>query len=151
MQITVKINNKSYMEEIRDGEFLIDFLRRLDYKSVKRGCETSNCGVCSVLVNDRVVLSCSVLAASVNNKDVKTLEGLKEEADILGEFIAVEGSDQCGYCTPGFMMAAIALKKEIPNPTDDEIKDYLAGNLCRCTGYMGQLRAIKKYLEVQHD
>lgn len=151
MQIAVKINNKSYMEEISDGEFLIDFLRRLDYKSVKRGCETSNCGVCSVLVNDRVVLSCSVLAASVNNKVVKTLEGLKEEADILGEFIAEEGSDQCGYCTPGFMMAAIALKKEIPNPTDDEIKDYLAGNLCRCTGYMGQLRAIKKYLEVQHD
>ena len=151
MQLAVSINNINYNEEIKDGEFLIDFLRRLGYKSVKRGCETSNCGLCSVLVNERVVLSCSVLAASVNKKEIKTLEGLKEETDILGEFIAKEGADQCGYCTPGFMMAAIALKREIPNPTEDEIKNYLAGNLCRCTGYMGHLRAIKKYLEVQND
>lgn len=148
MLLTVKINDQEYQEEIAAGEFLIDFLRRLGYKSVKRGCETSNCGACSVLVNDKVVLSCSSLAASVNGKEIKTLEGLQEETDILGAFIAEEGADQCGYCTPGFMMAAIALKREIPNPSEDEIKAYLAGNLCRCTGYMGQLRAIKKYLEV---
>ncbi|MDK2808740.1 MAG: aerobic carbon-monoxide dehydrogenase small subunit [Clostridiales bacterium] len=148
MLLTVKINDQEYQEEIAAGEFLIDFLRRLGYKSVKRGCETSNCGACSVLVNGKVVLSCSSLAASVNGKEIKTLEGLQEETDILGAFIAEEGADQCGYCTPGFMMAAIALKREIPNPSEDEIKAYLAGNLCRCTGYMGQLRAIKKYLEV---
>ncbi len=151
MNIEVNINGKQYIEEIQEGEFLIDFLRRLEYKSVKRGCETSNCGACTVIVNGKIVLSCSVLAASVNNKKIETLEGLKKETDLLGEFIAEEGADQCGYCAPGVMMSAIALKRENQNPTEEEIKDYLVGNLCRCTGYMGQLRAIKKYLEVAHE
>ncbi|MFV0465668.1 MAG: (2Fe-2S)-binding protein [Lachnospiraceae bacterium] len=148
MQINVRVNNINYTEEIDAGEFLIDFLRRIGYKSVKRGCETSSCGACSVLMNDKLVLSCSVLAAAADQRVIKTLEGLESEIDILGSLIAAEGSDQCGYCTPGLMMAAIALKKEIPQPTEEEIKVYLAGNLCRCTGYMGQLRAIKKYIEV---
>lgn len=151
MKIQVTINEINYKEEIKEGEFLLDFLRRLGYKSVKRGCETSNCGACTVLVNDKVVLSCSVLAASVQEKRIQTLEGVKMEADLLGEFIAEEGADQCGYCAPGFILSAIALKRENMNPTEEEIKDYLVGNLCRCTGYMGQMRAIMKYLEVGHE
>lgn len=146
MQIECKINGKKISEDIESDLFLIDFLRSKGCFSVKRGCETSNCGLCSVLVDKKIVLSCSVLALSVNNKEITTLEGLQDQAKEFGEFMADEGADQCGYCNPGFIMNVLSMRKELVNPTDDEIKEYLSGNLCRCTGYEGQMRAIKNYL-----
>ena len=82
-----------------------------------------------------------------NGKEVTTLEGLQEEARDFGQFIAEQGAEQCGFCNPGFIMNTIALLRENPNPTDEEIKEYLAGNLCRCSGYEGQLRGIKNFLK----
>lgn len=93
------------------------------------------------------MLSCSVLAARIDGKRVMTMEGLQEEAKEFGTFLANEGAEQCGFCNPGFMMNAIALFREKQDPTDEEIKEYLAGNLCRCSGYEGQLRGIRAYLD----
>lgn len=146
MEIKLWINDKLYVDNIEPDMMLIDFVRSKGYLSVKRGCETANCGLCTVHLEGKPVLSCSTLTAKVNGKHVTTLEGLKEEAEEFGAFMADEGAEQCGYCSPGFVMNVIAMKRELKNPTEEEIKLYLAGNLCRCTGYMSQLRAIKKYL-----
>lgn len=147
MVITVKLNGKTVKDEIEADMLLIDFVRKHGCLSVKRGCETSNCGLCTVFLENKPVLSCSVLAARANGKEVTTLEGLQEEAKEFGEFIAEQGAEQCGFCNPGFVMNTIALLRENPNPSDDEIKEYLAGNLCRCSGYEGQLRGIKEFLK----
>lgn len=125
---------------------LLDLVRSLGCKSVKRGCETANCGLCTVFLDEKPVLSCSVLAARVNGHSVTTLEGLQEEAAEFGAFIADQGAEQCGFCNPGFIMNALALFRENPDPGEDEIKEYLAGNLCRCSGYEGQLRGILNFL-----
>ncbi len=93
------------------------------------------------------VLSCSVLAARADGHEIYTLEGLQEEAAEFVGFIADQGADQCGFCNPGFVMNTIALLRENPDPTDDEIRAYLAGNLCRCSGYEGQLRGIRNFLD----
>ena len=92
------------------------------------------------------MLSCSTLAARVQGKTVTTMEGLQEEAGKFGAFLAGEGAEQCGFCSPGLIMNILAMEKELNHPGVEEIKEYLSGNLCRCTGYMGQLRAIEKYL-----
>ncbi len=147
MVITVKLNGKTVKDEIEADMLLIDFVRKHGCLSVKRGCETSNCGLCTVFLENKPVLSCSVLAARANGKEVTTLEGLQEEAKEFGEFIAEQGAEQCGFCNPGFVMNTIALLRENPDPSDDEIKEYLAGNLCRCSGYEGQLRGIKEFLK----
>lgn len=149
MQIKVTLNGKVIVREIEADLLLIDFLRQQGCYSVKRGCETANCGLCTVLVEGRPILSCSTLAARVDQKEVITMEGMQEEAMEFGTFLANEGAEQCGFCSPGFIMNVLAMSKELVNPTLDEIKEYLAGNLCRCTGYMGQLRAIKKYLAMK--
>lgn len=146
MTITVILNGKKITQDIEADTLLIDFLRKNKCYSVKRGCETSNCGLCTVFVNDRPVLSCSMLAARADGADITTLEGLREEAEAFGTYIADQGAEQCGFCNPGFMMNAIAMFRENPDPTDDEIKEYLAGNLCRCSGYESQLRGIKAYI-----
>jgi carbon-monoxide dehydrogenase small subunit len=133
--------------EVEQDEMLIDALRRYGYFSVKRGCDTTNCGLCTVWLEEKPVLSCSVLAVKANGKKVTTLEGIQKEAKEFGEFLVREGAEQCGFCSPGFIMTVIAMKKELVNPSEEDIKHYLSGNLCRCTGYMGQLRAIKKFME----
>ena len=92
------------------------------------------------------ILSCSMLAARADGRSIQTLEGLQEEAAGFVGFIADQGADQCGFCNPGFVMNTIALLRENPDPTDDEIRAFLAGNLCRCSGYDGQLRGIRSYL-----
>lgn len=146
MKIKVWINSKVHEREIESDLLLIDFLRSEGYYSVKRGCDTANCGLCTVWLDEVPVLSCSTLAARANGRKVTTLEGLEEEVNAFAEFMANEGAEQCGYCSPGFIMNVLAMKKELLNPTVDEIKHYLAGNLCRCTGYMGQMRAVEKFL-----
>ena len=146
MQITFTLNHKKVTAEIAADTVLLDLVRSLGCKSVKRGCETANCGLCTVFLDEKPVLSCSVLAARVNGRSVTTLEGLQEEAAEFGAFIADQGADQCGFCNPGFIMNALALFREKEYPTDEEIKEYLSGNLCRCSGYEGQLRGIQNFL-----
>ena len=147
MIIKLKLNGKILTEQIDDGMMLIDFLRAHGCKSVKRGCDTSNCGLCTVLCDGTPMLSCSMLAARADGHELHTLEGLQEEASDFVGFIADQGADQCGFCNPGYVMNTIALLRENPDPTDDEILEYLAGNLCRCSGYEGQLRGIRAYLD----
>lgn len=146
MQIELWINEKKVRAAIEPDTLLIDFLREQGCSSVKRGCETSSCGLCTVFMDEKPVLSCSVLAARADGHHIVTLEGLKEEAEGFGAYIADQGAEQCGFCNPGFMMNAIAMFRENPDPTDDEIREYLSGNLCRCSGYEGQMRGIKAYL-----
>lgn len=147
MEISVILNGKKVVDQIQPDELLIDFVRKHGCLSVKRGCETSNCGLCTVLMDEKPVLSCSVLAVRAQGHHVQTLEGLQEEAEEFVGFIADQGAEQCGFCNPGFVMNTIALLRENPDPTDEEIKAYLAGNLCRCSGYEGQLRGIRAYLD----
>ena len=146
MQITFTLNHKKVTAEIAADTVLLDLVRSLGCKSVKRGCETANCGLCTVFLDEKPVLSCSVLAARANGRSVTTLEGLQEEAAEFGAFIADQGAEQCGFCNPGFIMNALALFREKEYPTDEEIKEYLSGNLCRCSGYEGQLRGIQNFL-----
>lgn len=146
MEIQLNLNGRLVSDHIDADLLLIDFLRSRAYYSVKRGCETSNCGLCTVLLDGKPILSCSVLAARAAGHHVQTLEGLQEEAREFVGFIADQGADQCGFCNPGFVMNTIALLRENPDPTDDEIRQYLAGNLCRCSGYDGQLRGIRNFL-----
>lgn len=151
MKIQMLLNGKKISAEIGADLLLIDFVRDHGCLSVKRGCETSNCGLCTVFLDDKPVLSCSVLAARADGHRVDTLEGLKEEAEEFAAFIADQGAEQCGFCNPGLMMNAIALLRENPDPTDDEIREYLAGNLCRCSGYEGQLRGIRGFIEHRRE
>ena len=146
MEITVTLNGKRLKAEIDPGELLLDFVRRQGCYSVKRGCETSNCGLCTVWLDGTPVLTCSTLAARADGREVTTLEGVEKEAAAFGRYLAGEGAEQCGFCSPGLIMNALAMERELSRPTEEEIKEYLAGNLCRCTGYMGQLRAIERYL-----
>ena len=146
MKISMILNGKKTEAEIDADMLLIDFVRSQGCYSVKRGCETSNCGLCTVILEGKPVLSCSVLAARANGCKVDTLEGLQEEAEEFGSFIAGQGAEQCGFCNPGMIMNAIALFRENPDPSEEEIKEYLAGNLCRCSGYEGQLRGILNFL-----
>lgn len=146
MQVQIKVNGKLIKDDVSCDLLLIDFLRNHGCYSVKRGCETSNCGLCTVWMDEKPVLSCSILAARANNHSIVTLEGLQEEAKVFADFMANEGAEQCGFCSPGLIMNVLAMEKELKNPSEEEIKNYLAGNLCRCTGYMAQMRAITKYL-----
>ena len=146
MELKFELNGKKIATVVEADSLLLDALRSLGCTSVKRGCESSNCGLCTVFVDDKPVLSCSVLAARVSGRKVTTLEGLQDEAADFGAFIADQGAEQCGFCNPGLMMNAIAMFRENPHPTEEEILSYLSGNLCRCSGYEGQLRGIQSYL-----
>lgn len=146
MEVKLKLNGRPVSAHVEPDQLLIDFLREHGCFSVKRGCETANCGLCTVLMDSKPVLSCSVLTVRASGHSVQTLEGLQEEAGEFIEFIAAQGADQCGFCNPGFVMNTIALLRENPDPTDDEIRAFLSGNLCRCSGYEGQLRGLRSYL-----
>ena len=151
MKIEFILNKKQISTEVAADAVLLDVLRDLGCKSVKCGCETTNCGLCTVWINGKSRLSCSILAASIAGQDITTMEGVEKEAAEFGEFLAAEGAEQCGFCSPGFIMNVLAMFRELTDPTEEEIKEYLAGNLCRCTGYMGQLRAIRKYMETKAE
>ena len=146
MVVKFNLNGLDVEWTIKPGEYLLDTLRSHGIKSVKKGCDGSSCGVCTVLVDDKPVLSCSVLTVKVEGHNVMTVEAIQEEAAQLSECFAKEGADQCGFCNAAHALMFHALKKEIPNPTEEQIRDYMVGNLCRCTGYQGQIRAIKACL-----
>ena len=147
MEIKLKLNGKNILASVEADTVLLDFLRAHGCLSVKRGCDTSNCGLCTVLMDGKPILSCSTLAVRADGHEIFTLEGLQAEASDFVGFIADQGADQCGFCNPGFVMNTVALLRENPDPTDDEIRAFLAGNLCRCSGYDGQLRGIRAFLD----
>lgn len=149
MNITYWLNGIKQSDEIEAGTMLLDFLRSKGCYSVKCGCETTNCGLCTVWIDEKPVLSCAVLAARIDGKQVTTLEGLQEEATEFAMYMGREGADQCGFCNPGFVMNVLAMARELEGPTEEDIKEYLAGNLCRCTGYVGHMRAIRDYLQAK--
>ena len=147
MRLKFQLNGRSVEREIAPDETLLRLLRDCGMHSVRGGCDTSNCGICTVWVDGAPVLSCSYPAARAEGRRVTTLEGVRAEAGELMEYMAAEGADQCGYCSPGFLMSVLAMLRELDDPTDGEIRRYLAGNLCRCTGYESQMRAIRKLYE----
>ena len=151
MEITLSLNGRKMTASVLPDTTLFDFLRAHGCSSVKCGCETSSCGLCTVLFDDTPILSCSCLAVRADGHRVTTLEGLQDEAAEFVGFIADQGAEQCGFCNPGYVMNTIALLRENPDPTDEEIRAYLAGNLCRCSGYEGQTRGIRNYLNAKKE
>ena len=147
MTIEFTLNGRRVTAQADADASLYQVLRALHIASVKCGCETTNCGLCTVHMDGRAVLSCSVPAARAQGHEIVTLEGLLEEAKALGGCLADEGAEQCGFCAPGLMMNVLALARENPDASDAQIDAYLAGNLCRCSGYMSQRRAIRRYLD----
>lgn len=146
MTLHLNLNGREVRAEIPEDQCLLDFLRSQGCYSVKRGCETSNCGLCTVWLDGTPVLSCNVPAARAMGRKVTTLEGLQKEAEEFGAFLADEGGEQCGFCNPGFIMNVLAMERELSHPTEEDIDAYLAGNLCRCTGFVSQKRAILAWL-----
>lgn len=151
MKLNFVLNGRPAAAEVQADTTLLELLRQKGCYSVKCGCETTNCGLCTVWVNGKSRLSCSILAVEMEGMEVTTLEGLQKEAEEFGTFLANEGAEQCGFCSPGFVMNVLAMVRELKSPTVEEIKEYLAGNLCRCSGYMGQLRAIEKYMKAKGE
>jgi len=147
MNVNLTINGQKRTFLIEAGDYLLDTLRKQNYLSVKKGCDNSSCGVCTVLFDGKPIKACSLLTAKTEGHEITTVEGIQEEADKLSDYFGQEGADQCGFCTPGMALTVHALKVENSNPTDKEIKEYLTGNLCRCTGYQSQHIAIRNYLE----
>ena len=147
MTIEFTLNGQPVSAQAQADDSLYTVLRALNIASVQCGCETTNCGLCTVHLNGRAVLSCSVPAPRAAGQQVVTLEGLQEQAREFGGYLADEGAEQCGFCAPGLIMNVLALARENPRATDAEADAYLAGNLCRCSGYMGQRRAIRRYLD----
>ena len=147
MNMSFWLNGVHRQDAVEADTLLIDFLRERGCHSVKRGCETANCGLCTVLMDDKAILSCSMLAARIDGKKIVTLEGMQREAQEFGSFLANEGAEQCGFCNPGFIMNVFAMLREIKEPTEEQIKEYLAGNLCRCSGFVSQTTSILKFLK----
>ena len=145
VNIKVNINGDYYELKVKPNTLLLDLLRNeVGLTGTKRGCDTGECGACTVLIDGLAVNSCLVLAAEVNGKNVTTIEGLAKNGKLhpLQESFMEEGASQCGFCTPGMILSAKALLDKNPNPTEEEIKIAISGNLCRCTGYKKIIKAI---------
>lgn len=149
MSISLRINQKQITVDVQPDVSLLSLLRSLNYRSVKQGCDTGMCGLCTVWVEGRPVLSCCMPAVRADGHSVTTIEGVQEQARAFGTFLAAEGAEQCGYCSPGFIMTVLAMERELTDPSEEEILHYLNGNLCRCSGYSGQTRAVKAYLRAR--
>ena len=147
MLVTFYLNDVRVSMDVRPDEYLAHTLRRNGVKSIKIGCNETSCGSCTLLIEGKPVMSCGVLTASIEGKHVTTVEGIQEEAAKIAHYFAEEGADQCGFCNVGFALVVYALKRELKNPSDDEIRDYIVGNLCRCSGLHSHLKAIKAYLK----
>ncbi|MDP6559138.1 MAG: (2Fe-2S)-binding protein [Candidatus Binatia bacterium] len=144
--LLLRINGREEKLEAEDGDTLLEVLRsRLQLWSVREGCGVGACGTCTVLIDGRPLSSCLLLAIRVEGKEITTVEGLagNGELDPIQKAFMEQRGVQCGYCTPGFILAVKALLSENPDPTDDEAREYLAGNLCRCGGYTDILRSVR--------
>ncbi len=155
VEIKINVNNRDYRLIVDEEDTLLYVLReRLHLTGTKEGCGNGECGACAVLVDGEPVRSCIILAAEMNGKNIVTVEGLsKVEKDgtvklsPIQESFIEEGAIQCGFCTPGFVVASSALLEKTKDPTDEEIEEYLSGHLCRCTGYATILKAVRKAAE----
>jgi aerobic carbon-monoxide dehydrogenase small subunit len=143
--ITVDVNGTSYEREVETRRLLIHFLRDdLDLTGSHVGCDTGNCGACSVILDGALVKSCMLLAVQADGSRIETVEGLATEGELtaLQQAFSDHHALQCGYCTPGMLMSATALLRQTPQPSADEIKKGLQGNICRCTGYWNIVDAV---------
>jgi carbon-monoxide dehydrogenase small subunit len=148
--ITVTVNGKSYERSVEARMTLADFVRgELDLTGTHLGCEHGVCGACTVLFDGEAVRSCLLLAAQADGAELTTVEGLARGADLhpLQQAFQDQHALQCGFCTPGFLMTALAFLKEVPKPTEAEAREAISGNLCRCTGYQPIVRAILQAAE----
>lgn len=154
-RLTVSVNGREFVEQVEPRLLLSDFLRhQLDLTGTHVGCEQGVCGACTVLVDGVVVRSCLMLACQVDSREVETIEGLAGDGPDLHPLQVAfrkEHALQCGFCTPGFLMAAKALLEENPNPSEKEIREELSGNICRCTGYVGIVRAVQEAAAQQRE
>jgi carbon-monoxide dehydrogenase small subunit len=144
LQIEFTLNGRPHAMDVNAGETLLELLRRLGMKSVKFACGTGNCGACTVLLDGRPVMSCIMLAPQVNGRAVVTVEGLAQAGNLhpLQQAFIDHGAPQCGFCTPGMLMAAAGLLAENPDPTREEVREAISGNICRCSGYVAVVDAI---------
>ena len=147
INLKINVNGKDHELEVEDSMRLLDILRdELRLTGTKEGCAVGECGACTVIMNGDAVNSCLILASQANNATIETVENLEQD-DVLSKLqnaFVEEGAIQCGFCTPGMLMSAKALLDVTPHPTEDQIKEALEGNLCRCTGYVPILNAVKK-------
>jgi len=144
--ISVKVNGRTYKNDVEARTLLVHYLREsLNLTGTHIGCDTSQCGACVVLVNGQSVKSCTILAVQADGAEITTIEGLATNGQLhpLQEGFWECHGLQCGYCTPGMIIAAYDLLQQNPNPTDDEVRHGLEGNLCRCTGYHNIVRAVQ--------
>jgi carbon-monoxide dehydrogenase small subunit len=145
--ISFKLNGKNVEADVTTAQRLIDLLREeFDLTGTKEGCGVGECGACTIIMNKRAVNSCLVLAAQADGSEITTVEGLAKGENLhpLQKSFIEHGAVQCGFCTPGMLMSSEALLQENPHPTEEEIKDAIAGNLCRCTGYKQIIDAVKE-------
>ena len=146
MRIALRVNGEPHETDVWEGESLLYVLReRLSFPGSKNACEQGECGSCSVLLDGKLVCACLVLAAQADGHDVVTVEGLAEDGRLhrVQEAFVEAGAVQCGFCTPGLVVAAADLLERTPDPDDDEIREALSGNLCRCTGYGKIFEAVR--------
>jgi carbon-monoxide dehydrogenase small subunit len=144
-EITLSVNGEKKELAVKNGEFLVDALRRLGWKGTKKGCDTGDCGSCTVILNGKPVLGCLVPAVTAHGGAITTIEGLGtvHKPHPLQEAFVEAGAVQCGFCIPGMILSSKALLDRTPDPTEAEIRKALDGNLCRCTGYVQQVEAVK--------
>ncbi len=144
-EISLTVNGEKKELSVKNGEFLLDALRRHGWKGAKKGCDTGDCGSCTVILNGRPVLGCLTPAVTAHGGEITTIEGLGSVRDPhpLQEAFVAAGAVQCGFCIPGMILSSKHLLDRTPNPTEQEIRKALDGNLCRCTGYVKQVEAVK--------
>ncbi len=144
--VTIEINGSSFTREVDSRLLLVHFLREnLQMTGTHIGCDTTHCGACTVLMDGRSIKTCTVYTVQANGKSLTTIEGMETEGKLhpLQEGFHEEHGLQCGFCTPGMIMRAVELLGKNPNPTEDEIRTGISGNLCRCTGYVNIIKAVK--------
>lgn len=144
--MTFNVNREIYDIAVAPGTTLLDVLREdLGLTGAKKGCDDGDCGACTVLVEGKAVASCTTLAAEVQNKEITTIEGLAKDGQLhpLQKSFVENFAVECGFCTPGMILSGVALLNENPNPTEEEIRDALRGNICRCTGYAKIVEAVQ--------
>ena len=153
-RISVTVNGQLYERDVEPRQLLVQFLREdLELTGTNIGCETSLCGACTILMDGQAVKCCTQLAVQADGADITTIEGLQQNGKLhpLQEAFREEHGLQCGYCTPGMIISTVDLLSRNPDPTAGEIREALSGNLCRCTGYVKQVRAVQRAAELMKD